>query len=57
MTGPCQSRRGPVLCSRRRGAVVESVRYRGGWEAFFRTVALIATPAAVAVNLLILLLA
>lgn len=35
----------------------ESVRYRGGWETFFRTVALIATPAAVAVNLLILLLA
>lgn len=33
----------------------ESVHYRGGWESFFRDLALIATPLAVLVNLLILL--
>jgi len=35
----------------------ESVRYRGGWETFFRSLALVGTPLAVAVNLAILLLA
>jgi hypothetical protein len=35
----------------------ESVSYRGGWETFFRTLALVGTPLAVAVNLAILLLA
>jgi hypothetical protein len=35
----------------------ESVRYRGGWETFFRGLALVGTPLAVAVNLAILLLA
>jgi hypothetical protein len=34
----------------------ESVRYRGGWEKFFRSLALVGTPAAMLVNLLILLL-
>jgi hypothetical protein len=34
----------------------ESVHYRGGWEAFFRTLSLVGTPMAVAANLLILLL-
>lgn len=34
----------------------ESVHYRGGWEAFFRTLALVGTPLAVLVNLGILLL-
>jgi hypothetical protein len=37
--------------------IFDSVRYRGGWERFFRGVALVGTPAAVLVNLLILLLA
>jgi hypothetical protein len=35
----------------------ESVRYRGGWETFFRSLALVGTPLAVAVNLAILLFA
>ncbi len=35
----------------------ESVHYRGGWERFFRSLALIATPAAMLINLLILLFA
>jgi hypothetical protein len=35
----------------------ESVRYRGGFAKFFRTLSLVATPAAVLANLLILLLA
>lgn len=35
----------------------ESVHYRGGWERFFRTLALVGTPLAVLVNLLILLFA
>ncbi len=35
----------------------ESVRYRGGWERFFRTLALVGTPTAVLLNLLILLFA
>jgi hypothetical protein len=35
----------------------DSVRYRGGWEKFFRGLALIGTPAALAINLLILLFA
>jgi hypothetical protein len=35
----------------------ESVHYRGGWETFFRTLALVGTPLAVLVNLLILVLA
>jgi hypothetical protein len=35
----------------------ESVRYRGGFEKFFRGLALVGTPAAVLANLLILLLA
>jgi hypothetical protein len=35
----------------------ESVRYRGGWETFFRSLAMVGTPLAVAVNLAILLLA
>jgi len=35
----------------------ETVRYRGGFAKFFRTLALIATPAAVLANLLILLFA
>lgn len=35
----------------------ETVRYRGGFAKFFRTLALVATPAAVLANLLILLLA
>jgi hypothetical protein len=35
----------------------ESVRYRGGWEKFFRTLALVGTPTAVLVNLLIVLFA
>ncbi|HEV7482534.1 MAG TPA: hypothetical protein VGO13_05495 [Solirubrobacterales bacterium] len=35
----------------------ESVRYHGGFAKFFRTLALVGTPAAVLVNLLILLLA
>ena len=35
----------------------ESVRYRGGWEKFFRTLALVGTPAAVLINLLIVLFA
>jgi len=34
----------------------ESVHYRGGWERFFRTMALVGTPAAILANLLILLL-
>lgn len=34
----------------------ESVRYRGGWETFFRTLALAGTPVAIVANLLILLL-
>ncbi|MEZ5077743.1 MAG: hypothetical protein R2725_09890 [Solirubrobacterales bacterium] len=34
----------------------ESVHYRGGWERFFRTMALVGTPAAIVANLLILLL-
>jgi hypothetical protein len=34
----------------------ESVRYRGGWETFLRSLALVGTPLAVAVNLAILLL-
>jgi GABA permease len=34
----------------------ESVRYRGGWETFFRTLALVGTPVAALANLLILLL-
>jgi hypothetical protein len=36
--------------------LMESVRYRGGFAKFFRTLALVATPAAVLANLLILLL-
>ena len=35
----------------------ESVRYRGGFATFFRTLSLIGTPAAILVNLLILILA
>jgi hypothetical protein len=35
----------------------ESVRYRGGFERFFRTLALVGTPAAILVNTLILLFA
>jgi hypothetical protein len=35
----------------------DSVRYRGGWEKLLRGLALVGTPAAVAINLLILLLA
>ena len=35
----------------------ESVRYRGGWETFVRSLAMVGTPLAVAVNLAILLLA
>jgi hypothetical protein len=35
----------------------ESVRYHGGFAKFFRTLALVGTPAAVLINLLILLLA
>jgi hypothetical protein len=35
----------------------ESVRYRGGFAKFFRTLALVVTPLAVVVNLLILLFA
>jgi hypothetical protein len=35
----------------------ESVHYRGGWESFFRTLALVGTPLAVLVNLAILLFA
>jgi hypothetical protein len=35
----------------------ESVRYRGGFEKFFRALALVGTPAAVLINLLILLFA
>jgi hypothetical protein len=35
----------------------ESVRYRGGWEKFFRTLALVGTPTAVLINLLIVLFA
>lgn len=35
----------------------ESVHYRGGWEKFFRGLALIGTPLAILANLLILLLA
>jgi hypothetical protein len=35
----------------------ESVRYRGGFEKFFRTLALAGTPLAVLINLLILLFA
>ena len=35
----------------------ESVHYRGGFERFFRTLALVGTPLALVVNLLILLLA
>jgi hypothetical protein len=34
----------------------ESVHYRGGWETFFRSLALVGTPLAVAVNLAIVLL-
>jgi GABA permease len=34
----------------------ETVHYRGGWEKFFRTLALVGTPLAVLANLLILLL-
>jgi hypothetical protein len=34
----------------------ESVRYRGGFERFFRTLALVGTPVAIVVNALILLL-
>jgi hypothetical protein len=36
--------------------LMESVRYRGGFAKFFRTMALVGTPIAVLVNLLILLL-
>jgi len=36
--------------------LMESVRYRGGFARFFRTLALVGTPAAVLANLLILLL-
>jgi len=36
--------------------LMESVRYRGGFARFFRTLALVGTPVAVLVNLLILLL-
>jgi hypothetical protein len=35
----------------------ESVRYRGGWEKFLRDLALVGTPAAAVINLLILLFA
>ncbi len=35
----------------------ESVRYRGGFERFFRTLALVGTPAAILINTLILLFA
>ena len=35
----------------------ESVRYRGGFAKFFRTLALVGTPLAVLANLLILVLA
>jgi hypothetical protein len=35
--------------------LMESVRYRGGFETFFRTLALVGTPAAVLVNLVIAL--
>jgi hypothetical protein len=38
-------------------AIFESVRYRGGFAKFFRTLALVATPLAIAVNLAILLFA
>lgn len=34
----------------------ESVHYRGGWETFFRSLALVGTPLAIAANLAILLL-
>jgi hypothetical protein len=37
--------------------LMESVRYRGGFAVFFRTLALVGTPLAVLVNLLILILA
>jgi hypothetical protein len=37
--------------------LMESVRYRGGFAKFFRTLALVGTPLALVVNLLILLLA
>ncbi len=37
--------------------LMESVHYRGGFAAFFRTLALVGTPLAAIVNLLILLLA
>jgi hypothetical protein len=36
---------------------MESVRYRGGFAKFFRDLALVGTPLALVVNLLILLLA
>jgi hypothetical protein len=35
--------------------LMESVRYRGGFARFFRTLSLVATPAAVLLNLIILL--
>jgi hypothetical protein len=35
----------------------ESVRYRGGFATFFRTLSLVGTPAAILVNLLILIFA
>jgi hypothetical protein len=37
--------------------IFESIRYRGGFAKFFRTVALVITPAAIAVNLAILIFA
>jgi len=35
--------------------LLESVRYRGGWQRFFRNLSLVATPLAIVVNLLITL--
>jgi hypothetical protein len=35
--------------------LMESVRYRGGFARFFRTLSLVGTPAAVLLNLIILL--
>jgi hypothetical protein len=37
--------------------LMETVRYRGGFAVFFRALALVGTPLALVVNLLILLLA
>jgi hypothetical protein len=35
--------------------LLESVRYRGGWQRFFRNLSLTATPLAIAANLLLTL--